>query len=60
MFTKIYFCFPYKDVGGVSILFMRMAHELAKKHNFDCILIDYNDGYMSLRARKDLVSVALF
>lgn len=46
MDKKIYFCFPYKKVGGVSIVFLRLSKELSRQ-GFDCYLIDYIDGYMS-------------
>ena len=54
---KIYFIFPYRGVGGVSLLFLRMAHAVAKKYNYKCIIVDYSDGYMSKRANLDLVEV---
>ena len=47
MQENIYFCFPYKKVGGVSILFLRLAEELAKKNMANTFLIDYKDGYMA-------------
>lgn len=44
---KIYFFFPYRGIGGVSIVFMRVAHYLAKLDIFDVFLIDYHDGCMA-------------
>ena len=46
MDKKIYFCFPYKEVGGVSIVFLRLSKELSKK-GYKCFLIDYKDCYMA-------------
>ena len=45
---KIYFCFPYKKIGGVSMVFLRLSMALAKK-GYDCCLVDYIDGCMALR-----------
>lgn len=44
---NIYFFFPYRGIGGVSIIFMRAAHYLAKLNTFTVFLIDYPDGYMA-------------
>ena len=54
---KIYFVFPYRGVGGVPLLFLRLAQEIAESSVHDCILVDYTDGYMSQRADLDLVNV---
>lgn len=56
--TTIYFVFPYRGVGGVSVLFLRLAHTLARGHRYRCVLVDYSDGYMATRANRDLVAVA--
>ena len=39
---KLFFCFPEKKIGGVSILFLRVSHALSKKFSRDTYLIDYN------------------
>ena len=59
-FSKVYFCFPYKSVGGVSILFLRLAYSLFEKYNFKCTLIDYKDGYMSKNANLDKVDIEFY
>lgn len=41
---KILLYFPYRKVGGVSILFSRLAAALADNQNV--FLVDFNDGYM--------------
>lgn len=50
---KLFFCFPYKEVGGVSLVFLRLSEALAKEGH-DCFLVDYIDGYMSLHKSKDV------
>ncbi|UPQ88121.1 hypothetical protein [Vibrio sinaloensis] len=42
---NIVFCFPYRGVGGVSLLFSRIANYLSKKR---CVfVVDYKDGFMA-------------
>jgi hypothetical protein len=53
----IYFVFPYRGVGGVSILFLRLAHTIATDFHYKCVLVDYRDGYMATRADVGVVSV---
>lgn len=45
--TKIAFCFPYHGVGGVSLLFIRLAEKIALEHDIEVSIIDYYDGFMS-------------
>lgn len=41
---KLVFYFPYRGVGGVSILFLRLSKVL---HSYyEIYLVDYDDGYM--------------
>lgn len=44
---KLYFCFPYRGVGGVALLFLRLAEYLAKEGMAQCHLVDYADGFMA-------------
>lgn len=44
---SLYFCFPYREVGGVSVLFLRMALALSKIIENDVFIVDYVDGYMA-------------
>ena len=44
---KLYFCFPEKKVGGVSILFLRISKNLSEKFFKKTYLIDFEDGYMA-------------
>ena len=55
--TTIYFIFPYRGVGGVSLLFLRLAHAIAQNFNHRCVLVDYVDGYMATRANNNIVEV---
>ncbi len=55
--TTIYFVFPYRGVGGISLLFLRLAHAIAENHRYKCVLVDYSDGYMATRANTNLVDV---
>lgn len=54
----LWFCFPYRGVGGVSLLFLRLAEELARTGAADVTLIDYADGYMTRNRRAAGVSLA--
>lgn len=42
--VNLVFYFPYKFIGGVSVLFLRIANVLSKKYNI--YLMDLEDGYM--------------
>ncbi|MBC7037566.1 hypothetical protein G6O47_23990, partial [Salmonella enterica subsp. enterica serovar Enteritidis] len=42
---RLYFCFPYHGVGGVSLLFLRVGEALARAGLADVTLVDYADGY---------------
>ena len=55
--TTIYFIFPYRGVGGVPLLFLRLAHAIAQKLHYRCVLVDYADGYMATRADINVVEV---
>lgn len=53
MYTKqisIAFFFPYRSIGGASILFLRLSEILSKM--CQVTLIDYEDGYMASRIPK--------
>lgn len=45
--SKLFFIFPYRGTGGVSILFLRMANYLASNTYMDISIVDYKDGYMA-------------
>ena len=45
---QLYFCFPFRGVGGVPILFLRVAEHIAAAGLAKCYLIDYVDGYMAI------------
>jgi len=48
---NIVFYFPYRVVGGVSVLFLRLATLL--RHEFNIYLMDYDDGYMATNLPED-------
>jgi glycosyltransferase involved in cell wall biosynthesis len=52
--AHLVFCFPYKDVGGVPLLFLRLARVLAQLPDFEwrIHLVDYSDGYMAKNLAK--------
>jgi len=50
---NLYFFFPYRGVGGVPILFLRLAHSLSTMSKYNLFLIDYEDGYMSKNYDKN-------
>lgn len=52
--TKLVFCFPYHGVGGVSLLFLRVAEELVNKAGVDAYLVDYADGFMARHRQEGL------
>ena len=58
--APIYFVFPYRGVGGVSILFLRLAHKIAAETEHRCVLVDYPDGYMAQRANLELVEILYY
>jgi glycosyltransferase involved in cell wall biosynthesis len=57
---NIYFCFPYRGVGGVSLLFLRVAEWMAKKGIAHCHLIDYADGFMAKHLREPGVKLEVY
>jgi hypothetical protein len=46
MKDQLIFCFPYHGVGGVSVLFLRLAEELAR-NGVRTAIVDYADGFMA-------------
>lgn len=58
MQAKFYFCFPYRGVGGVSLLFLRLAEELSLRGVAECYLVDYADGFMAAHRNKTLAGFA--
>ena len=51
---KLVFCFPYHAVGGVSLLFLRIAEEMANMEGVDVYLVDYVDGFMARHRQVEL------
>lgn len=51
---KLFFCFPYRGVGGVPLLFLRIAEELAARRKAETYLVDYADGFMAKHRKEGL------
>jgi len=45
--SSITFCFPYKPIGGVSVLFANLAKHITKNYNQKVNFVDYKDGYVA-------------
>jgi hypothetical protein len=54
---QLYFCFPYRGVGGISLLFLRFAEYLQRNQLADCTLVDYKDGFMARHVTNSDVKV---
>ena len=57
---KLYFCFPYRGVGGVSLLFLRVAEFLSQFRYAECHLVDYVDGFMAKNLRGQGVILEIY
>lgn len=53
----IIFYFPFRGVGGVSTLFLRLAREMVE--DYDVYIADYSDGYMSENIPKNVTLIAV-
>lgn len=51
---KLFFCFPYRGVGGVPLLFLRIAEELSARSEAETYLVDYADGFMAKHRKEGL------
>ena len=51
---KLFFCFPYRGVGGVPLLFLRIAEELSARREAETYLVDYVDGFMAKHRKEGL------
>ncbi|MCS1408632.1 MAG: hypothetical protein M2R45_01808 [Verrucomicrobia subdivision 3 bacterium] len=51
---RLVFCFPYRGVGGVSLLFLRVAERLAAEYDQETYLVDYPDGFMAKHRDTEL------
>lgn len=57
---KLYFCFPYRGAGGVSLLFLRLAEHLELNGAFDITLIDYEDGFMAKNLKSERINLLAY
>lgn len=53
----ICFIFPYRSVGGVSMLFLRMASYLSSEGLARTCLVDYADGFMATHRDASLCAL---
>ena len=51
------FVFPYRGIGGVSLLFLRLAEHIANKYKINTFIVDYENGYMAKNINLNLVSL---
>lgn len=51
---KICFIFPYRGIGGVSVIFCQIAEDIAKNYGYEVYLVDYIDGAISKQINKDV------
>lgn len=56
---SVTFFFPYRQISGVPVLFLRMARHLSSRHGIDTRVIDYADGYMARTLREADSSVTI-
>lgn len=52
--AKVVFCFPFRGVGGVSLLFLRVGEDLAARNLAQVCFVDYADGFLAQHRRSDL------
>lgn len=57
---KLYLVFPYRGVGGVSMLFLRLAEYLAQHGLAECHLVDYADGFMARNVKDTRVHLECY
>ena len=51
---NICFVFPYRGIGGVSVVFVQMAEFIAKYYSYTVFLVDYKDGAMAKKYNPKL------
>jgi hypothetical protein len=54
---KIFFCFPYRGIGGVPLVFLSVAKELVGIHASEIYVVDYEDGCMAINHDSDLLTL---
>jgi hypothetical protein len=60
MIPKLYFCFPSRLPGGMSLLFLRIAEYLAATGQAQTFLIDYADGTMAINRNESLTKLLTY
>lgn len=54
---SLIFCFPYRGVGGVPLLFLRVGEELATTGSAKIFFVDYSDGFLARSRRSELCTL---
>lgn len=55
--TQYIFCFPYRGVGGVPVLFVGIARKLVELGQQEVAVVDYPDGAMAKMAAGSAISL---
>jgi hypothetical protein len=50
---RVIFFFPYHEVSGVPVLFLRMALALSERHGLQTAVVDFPEGYMMRNLPSD-------
>lgn len=57
--TYVFF-FPYRGVGGVPVLFLRIAEHISFNFKTPVFIVDYADGYMAMNKKNSLIKLINF
>jgi len=57
---SVWFFFPKREVGGVQMLFLRMAEYIVDHYGYDVMLIDFPDGFMAQHSKHEKVTLIPF
>ncbi len=55
--NRFVFVFPYHGVGGVPVLFLRIAERLSRMSGYEAYVVDYPDGAMGKAPRSPGVTL---
>ena len=57
---NIIFCFPNKGVGGISLLFLRLAERITTFTDAKIYVVDYRDGFMSNNIKNNKIEMLYY
>lgn len=60
MTSRYVFHFPYRGVGGVPVLFLRIAEYITNTYATPCYVVDYCDGFMAKNKKNPLIQLIPF